>query len=449
MSVKQLRPHPIQSGYYRSDVRFNVACAGRRSGKTDVAQRRLSRRALGHDRPEPGRYFACAPTLAQAKEIFLDEERGLPAYFEPWMYRKPPRLTPLPKFFLINGSDILVFGLAEPRRVEGLAFHGGLIDEVDDAPKHAWYTTLRPMLSDPRLGPGWCDFIGRPRRRQLIYSLSRLGLNPAEDEWAFWTWPSSDIIDPREIESAKRTMSWSQYEQEYNASFITIEGRAYDMYAEDTHARWPLRDLYDPAQPLYIFLDFNKSPGVAALGQYMRVPLGQEWANVESPFMGIIGEVWIEHHSTTPHVCRRIIHDWSSHSGPVTIYGDASGGRSGERTSSTQGTDWALVDDYLRPCFGDRLEIIHKHANPPELVRVNAVNARFRTADGKIHLLVDRAFAPHVHEDFMGVQLVPGGSGEILKIQGDPLTHLSDGIGYWAEIAHPIGGRAGSIEMVY
>ena len=109
-------------------------------------------------------------------------------------------LTPFPRYHLHSGTDILVFGMAKPHRIEGLAFDGGLFDEVDDAPREAWFNTLRPMLSDVRKRPGWVDFIGRPRQRRLLYDLSRLGLDDSESEWAFWTWPSSDIIAPEEIE---------------------------------------------------------------------------------------------------------------------------------------------------------------------------------------------------------------------------------------------------------
>lgn len=439
---RPLRPHAIQRGYMRSETRFNVVAAGRRSGKTDIAQRRLVKRALGHSEEWPGVFFATAPTLAQAKQIYMDEERGIPSYLPSWAL-SGVTLSPFPRFHLHTGTQILVFGVAKPHRIEGLAFDGGLFDEVDDAVPAAWFNTLRPMLSDPRKKPGWVDFIGRPRQRRLLYELSRLGLSPAEPEWAFWTWPSSDIISPEEIESAKRGMTRTQFDQEYMASFVQIEGRAYYTYLEETHGR-AIRDRYDADQDLYVFLDFNKAPGVAAIGQYMQVPLDWGAAN---PVMGIIGEVWIKEYSKTPMVCRKLIDDWGKHRGNVRVYGDASGGRSGERTSSVAGTDWDLVREYLGPHFGDRLIIKKKRANPPEIVRLNAMNARFETADGKRHLFVDIAHAPHVNDDFLGVKLVEGGPTEILKIQGDPLTHLSDGIGYWAEIEHPITGEGWTSEQ--
>jgi len=53
--------------------------------------------------------------------------------------------------------------------------------------------------------------------------------------------------------------------------------------------------------------------------------------------------------------------------------------------------------------------------------------------------MVDPIKAPHMVEDFEGVTLLEGGSGDIEKKPGR-LTHLSDAIGYYVEHQIPISG---------
>src|SRR3954465_8597486 len=75
---------------------------------------------------------------------------------------------------------------------------------------------------------------------------------------------------------------------------------------------------YNPRASLIVCLDYNVEPGVAAICQEQQLPNGLGGA-------GIIGEVHIPRNSTTPAVCRKIIQDWGQHTGPVYIYGDATG----------------------------------------------------------------------------------------------------------------------------
>ncbi len=68
-----LRYHPVQQAYWSSPHRFNTIPAGRRSGKTELAKRKLVKRALAGTKFDPPRFFAGAPTREQAKRIFWDD----------------------------------------------------------------------------------------------------------------------------------------------------------------------------------------------------------------------------------------------------------------------------------------------------------------------------------------------------------------------------------------
>ena len=79
-----------------------------------------------------------------------------------------------------------------------------------------------------------------------------------------------------------------------------------------------------------------------------------------------------------------------------------------------------------------------KPSNPAERARVNAMNARTRTMDGVLHLLVDPTHAPHVVRDLEGVRTLKGGSGEIDKKADPKLTHISDALGYYIDFRFPV-----------
>jgi hypothetical protein len=65
---------------------------------------------------------------------------------------------------------------------------------------------------------------------------------------------------------------------------------------------------------------------------------------------------------------------------------------------------------------------------------------------GDIRLLVDPVEAPHVVKDFEGVAALDDGSIE--KKKGDPLTHLSDAIGYYIVRKFPLRTRTLEIARV-
>jgi hypothetical protein len=420
-----LRWHPVQRAYWESPHRFNLLPCGRRSGKTENAKRKLVKRALQGSDYYPARYFAAAPTFQQSKNIFWNDIIALiPRDFITGISKSELSIS------LINGSEIVVVGLDKPARIEGAPWDGGVIDEIANVKEEAWPENIRPVLSDRN---GWCDLIGVPEGRGSYYRMvkhaeAELLQYGRDSEWGVFHWKSADILPPKEIESARRSMDATTFDQEFNASFVSFEGRIYYTFESGLHCA-KLRHLYDPKQPLIIGLDFNVAPGVASICQEMRLPNGMFGT-------GAIGEVYIDRGSNTPAVCRKIAADWSDHEGRVLFYGDATGGASG--SAKVSGSDWELVAKELRPVFQSRLEFHVPSHNPPERSRVNAVNTRFRSADGAIRAMVDPFTCPHLVEDLEGVRALKGGSGEIDKKIDPKLTHISDAFGYYLAKEFPV-----------
>jgi hypothetical protein len=438
---EELTPHKEQNAYFNSPHRFNVVPAGRRSGKTELAKRRIVKRAISAKLPWPPRFFCGAPTFNQAKRIYWEDLKALSKGFA----RRVREGGMTIEYY--NGAQVSVLGLDKPERVEGSPWDGCVLDEYGNMKSHVWGNHVRPALSDRN---GWCDFIGVPEGRNHYYDLDVAAMvmmeaNGINSEWGHFHWKSADILPASEIEAARRDLDELTFQQEYEASFVNFEGRAYYPFQRDRHCG-SLR--YDPKKPLAVCFDFNVAPGVAVIVQEQELPMQFERDNKgefkmdhrknKIPIVGtgIIGEVYIPRNSNTPAVCRKFIQDWGSHAGPVIAYGDATGGASG--TAKVSGSDWDLIREILGAHFKGRFSVRIKSANPAERARVNAVNTRLLNGAGEVHLLIDGIKAAHVVKDFEGVAVLKGGSGELDKKKDPVLTHLTDAVGYYIDYEFPV-----------
>lgn len=417
-AIETFRPHPEQGRLFRSPARFSVTAAGRRSGKTAIHKRKMFQRMLTFSEPQ-GRFFFAAPTNDQARKLYWEDlKRAFPAEF----LLGKPRETEM-SVHLCNDVVARVVGMDRPQRIEGDHIDGIVLDEYADMHPHVWSSHVRPGLSSPGRAPGFAWFLGVPDIRGPHFrDLFRSAQNPDITDWDAFHWVSADVLDPEEIAAARRDLDEQSFAQEYEASFIVATGRAYYAYDPTIHTAEPLE--YNPDEELYLCFDFNVEPGVCAIVQ--------DW----SGFTDVIGEVWIPRSSNTPMVCHKILEDWGTHRGPVTLDGDATG--AARKTSATRGSDWDLILDELRPTFGARLRKRVPKANPAERVRVNAVNTRLMSADGDVRMRIDPAKAPHIAQDFDEVCVVEGSAGEIDKKSAPHLTHMSDAVGYHVVRKHPI-----------
>jgi len=451
--------HAEQTRLMHSPARFKVVPAGRRSGKTERAKRKLVQVALDSTQsqfPDPN-YFAAAPTRDQAKRIYWDDLKAL----SPKSVVRNISETEL-SIWYVTGARLSVVGMDKPERIEGSPWDGGILDEYANMKPLAWPANVRPALADRG---GWCWLIGVPEGRNHYYDTWNDALGPLNvangGDWDGFTWFSSDILPPEEIESARRDLDELTYRQEYEASFVNFEGQAYYPFDRTVHCVG-LKDRYNPNADLVLCLDFNVDPGIGVVCQEMNFPRkvattkavvvkGREmFTNVSQPAehgTGVIGEIYIPRNSNTPAVCRRFIKDWGDHAGRVMVYGDATGGARG--TAQTEGSDWDLVRSELFSHFGpERVHFRVPSSNPTERSRINAVNTRLRAGDGTIRFMIDPNTAPMTVKDFEGVRLLAGGSGELDKKADPKLTHLTDGVGYYIVHEYPIRPKGPVVQRV-
>lgn len=422
-----LRPQAEQQRIIRSPARFKGACAGVRSGKTRIAKMDIA--AYMMDFPLADGFFVWAgPTYKQAKRIFWPDAKAI------FPRKMIARISESDlSVQIVHGPTLQIFGMQDPERLEGIHVDGIILDELDDMGETLWDEHIRTRLSTANRPPGRAWMIGVPEGKRNLWRFKQqveAGQFPDGD---FATWWSEAILDPAEIAHAKATMDPLIYRQEYQAEFVTFAGQAYYSFDATVHARE--RVTYDEALPLHFCFDFNVDPGTAAVCQDQAYTGARE--EVADEITAWIGEVWIRPSSNTPAVCRALLDAYGEHEGLVYAWGDYTGGA--RHSSQTAGTDWDQIKEILGRAYGGRLKM-RRRRNPSERARVNAVNSRLLTADGKVHMLVDPVACAHLIDDFETVAVKDDGSGDLDKDKAKYklYTHLTDEVGYFTYHRHPL-----------
>lgn len=423
----RLKYHPTQAALWRSQYRFNVVPAGRRSGKTEICgKRKLVLKALMGGKWPDWKGFAGAPTRMQAKRIYWEDLKKL---VPKTLQAKPPSESNL-VISLVNGSEIHVLGMDRPERAEGTPWDHSVLDEYGNMHASTWPEHVRPSLADRE---GTCDFIGAPEGRNHYWELWNKAQKDTKGIWGAFHWISADILPAEEIEQAKKDLDELVYLQEFEGNFIVFTGAAYYNYRELVHVG-KYRKYYNEEDPLIFCFDFNVAPGTASVIQEIK-----HWPHGYVPIIGrtvsaIIGEAYISRSSNTILICKKLIEEWEEHKGYVFCYGDSTGGAKG--SAKVIGSDWDIIKQMLLPIFGSRLKFRVPSENPRERQRVNALNSRLMNTFGDPSLVVDGYYAPNVVKDFEGVRVTD--SGEIDKHKDPGLTHFTDGIGYYVHREFPV-----------
>lgn len=423
----QLEYHSVQQKYWKSGTRFNVCHAGRRSGKTELAKRKIVRKALCCTRPR-GRFVCGAPTHRQAVEIFWDDLEDL---IPKWAIARPPSLSSR-TFFLKNGCKIQVLGLDKPERIEGPPLDGFIGDEFGNFKEGAWEKNVRPALSTKNR-PGWADLIGVPEGKNHYFTLTE----DAKElpDWNVFTWTTYEI-DPEEAEAARSDVDELTFNQEYGGEFVSFKGLAYYAYSKMNNPPEGVQVIYDPNLPLIFCHDFNRRPGTCLICQEQAPPDWLKLRNggkIRGNCIVVIDEIFIRSDSTTERVCDELIKRWAHHNLEVLVHGDATGGA--KTSQGVAGSDWDIIRSKLKDIF--KLRERWPRSNPPIRTRLNSMNTQLRSADGYINVVIDPVKTPMICRDFEGVTCDDEGN---LEKNEAMLSHISDAVSYYVHAAHPFGG---------
>jgi len=383
--------------------------AGRRSGKTEIARRRVVR-WLNVIKPWPDPlYFYALPTRDQAKRVAWPKLKALiPEY---WIARISESALEIETIY---GSKLCVLGLDVPARAEGVGWDGGVIDESSDQKSNVFDLTIRPALSDRN---GWCDRIGVPKRTGSGAHDFKLfwerGLSGEDPEIESFSWPSSDILPAKEIDSAKRQLSDKDYNEQYEASWESVGGAVFYAFSDIHNVRSDL--CYDPSMPLLIGCDFNVDPMAWSIAQQR----GGE--------LHIFDELFIRNTNTEATLIE-LQKRYGTHKAGCRFFGDATG--KARKTSASQ-SDYIQIRNFKGI---EDARVMFPEANPPRHDRFASCNAMFLNAAGERRCFIHPRCKNLIRD--LTVRAYTAGTSE--PDDHDDISHASDAAGYLIHWLFPL-----------
>jgi hypothetical protein len=210
-------PRPLQAELHANLKRFNVLVMHRRFGKTVFAINEMIDRALRNQLKRP-QYAYLAPTYGQAKRIaweYLKEyTKNIPGA-DP---NEADLRVDIPRPQSDDHIRLMLLGAENPMALKGLYLDGVIPDEYAEMKPTVWSEVIRPTLSD-RLG--WAIFLGTPKGRNDFYKKYDYAKSAGDPEWyaAMFKASETGILPQSELDSAKKSMTDDEYEQEYECSF--------------------------------------------------------------------------------------------------------------------------------------------------------------------------------------------------------------------------------------
>ena len=209
-----------QQQVWEDPTRFKIVAAGRRTGKSRLAAWMLIVNALQADR---GHVFYVAPTQGQARDIMWQTllELAHPVVTNAHINNLQIKL--------VNGATISLKGADRPETMRGVSLKFLVMDEYADMKPEVFEQILRPALADQK---GAALFIGTPMGRNHFYDLYKYEELEDDESYTAWHFTSYDneLLDPEEIDLAKKSMSSYAFRQEFMASF---EARGSEMFKEE------------------------------------------------------------------------------------------------------------------------------------------------------------------------------------------------------------------------
>ena len=381
-----------------SESRFRSASCGRRFGKSFLAINEVAKFA----RLPNQNICIVAPTYRQVKQVFWNElkERLIGINWIQRVNESDLCIT------LINNSRIYLRSADNYDSLRGMKYNFIVMDECADINPEAWFSVLRPTLSDTQ---GDALFIGSPKGRNWFYDLWVNAKN--SDEWESFQFTTLDggQVPVEEIEQARLDLDARTFEQEYESQFVTWSQTVFYGFTDDCVKKFPGEIPHN--MPLHCGFDFNINPGTCTVSV------------IQGDDMYVIDEILI-YSSNTLEMCQELRLRYPTN--PVFAYPDASGAQ--RRTSAGGMTDHIILQNQ-----GFKLRV--NNTNPSVIDRINSTNARFTNSSGKHHLFVD----PRCRQ--LREALIKHSYKENSRIpeKDKGFDHITDALSYSVYQMYPIG----------
>jgi hypothetical protein len=375
-------------------------CAGRRSGKTELAKRHLIR-SLKNEKPwDDPRYFFGGPTYDQAKKIAWEDLQKLtPRSWVKKTYQSDMCIR------TIFGSEVWVLGLDKPERMEGPPWDGGIIDESSDQRPGTFTKVVYPALMDRR---GWCWRIGVPKRYGPSGPEFRECCENANtaDEWDYFHWISADILPKSVIDHARTTLDKETLDEQLNARWISAAGGIFYAFDKDYNIR-PCE--YQRNNTILVGSDFNVDP----MAWVLVHRIGNR--------LEVFDELFIRN-ANTPLALNMLYEKYKTHQGGFEFYGDATS--RARKTAATSSDYQHIMEHEGFKKLGRTLHYLMSNPHPPD--RFAATNSLLKSASDERRLFIDTRCEQLIH-DLEARTYKPG--TRVADDTGD-IGHITDGLGY-------------------
>lgn len=419
---KPLRYHPIHAEMWRSRKQFIAAAAGRGSGKTELARRKIvAALAIRKEHPDPI-YVYCLPTYPQARKVaWYPIINLLP---KEWLNKDSINKTES-SITTVFGSKLYIVGMDKPQRIEGLQIDGMVIDESCDQRPGAFQKTILPMLTHR---DAWCWRIGVPKKSGIgraefkeFFDKGREG----DPGIASFTWKSSEVLLPEKLEYIKSITDPETFLEQYEAVWLDSGGSIYYNFK-----RINVNDVavYDSTQPIIVGCDFNVDPMCWVLNHYK-----------DGKFY-VFDELMLRN-TNTPNSLNSLYNKYPAHLAGWKFYGDAS---ARQRKTSASRTDYLIIKNDTR--FGDK-KVYFPQKNPKVQDRFASVNAIFSNAAGDVKCFIHPR-CKRLIGDFETMSYKEG-TTEAEDYSGTDIGHMSDAFGYVIMRLAPIKLERDSIPVVH
>ena len=349
-----MRLSPIQQQVANDRHRFKVVIGGRRMGKTFLAIREMCYQAR-----LPNRLIWYVTSSYRAAKMIAFKELKQRLIDLNWVRKiNESELS----VTLKNNTTIALKGADNFQSLRGIKLSYCVIDEAAQVQSDAFYEVIRPALADSQ---GGVLFISTPLgKNNWTFDLYN---KEKEDpvNWKSWQFTTLEggFVSDEEIEQARQDMSEKQFNQEFNATFESFGDQVAWAFNRDENIKeLPNADL----RTIYIGMDFNVAPINAAI----MVREGED--------LYIIDEIQM-YSSNTDELATEIKRRYPN--SKVFVYPDPSG--AARKTSANGHTDFTILTN-----AGFNVKAPRRH--DPVRDRINALNARLRSADSKNHLFVSK-----------------------------------------------------------
>ena len=396
MKIKLTKPqHKVSS----SKKRFRVLVSGRRFGKTFLCITEMMKFATQVGKT----IWYVAPTFKMAREIVWLKLKQMLSDFN-WI--ESINETNLSIRIKKTGSIISLKGCENYDSLRGVGLDFLILDEFADIDEKAWTEVLRASVADTQGDVLMC---GSPKGfGNWSYRMYEKGKRDKEWDSFQFTTLEGGMVPPEEIEQAKQDIDIRTFRQEFEGTFENYAGAVYyNFHAVDNVQEKKI----DWQKPLHIGLDFNVDPMSACVAQ------------IERDKIHFVDEIVI-YSSNTDEMVQEIRDRYGTKT-RIFVYPDPACRQ--RKTSAGGRTDLTILQN-----AGFSVKCKLKHS--PIRDRVNAVNSRLKSADGKRYIFI----SPSCKIMIKGLQRQIYKENTNIPDKEEGYDHMNDAIGYLTEIVKPL-----------